>query len=269
MNPSHDTPDAASWARLSPLLDEALDLPAHERSAWLADLRQRAPQDALQLQGLLERHAAADHAGPAVADAVAELRAMMTRGGAPAIAALERRVEELAGKVDAATGPAVDDLVDRLTAGIRAALAEQEMRRPAPAAQDELRAMMADLVDRFDAGRAGPIESDAFDALRAEIGRLSERLERAEGASAPVESRPSSWKSTWLAPFETTRWSRATSARRASVARRWRGRSIPEAPVTRRAIFMARPRVYRKAGAGAAGAACRRGRRRMRYRFLL
>ncbi len=71
MNPSHDTPDAASWARLSPLLDEALDLPAHERSAWLADLRQRAPQDALQLQGLLERHAAADHAGFLVGSAIA------------------------------------------------------------------------------------------------------------------------------------------------------------------------------------------------------
>jgi len=56
-------PDAASWARLSPLLDEALDLPAHERSAWLAGLRQSAPQDALQLQRLLERHAAVDRAG--------------------------------------------------------------------------------------------------------------------------------------------------------------------------------------------------------------
>ena len=30
------TPDAAAWARLSPLLDEALDLPPAERAAWLA-----------------------------------------------------------------------------------------------------------------------------------------------------------------------------------------------------------------------------------------
>ena len=53
------TPDAATWARLSPLLDEALDLPPTELAAWLADLQARAPHDALLLQGLLERHAAA------------------------------------------------------------------------------------------------------------------------------------------------------------------------------------------------------------------
>jgi len=43
--------DAATWARLSPLLDEALELPPVERAAWLdrlpddaADLRQRLRQ---------------------------------------------------------------------------------------------------------------------------------------------------------------------------------------------------------------------------------
>jgi len=74
MNAHSDTPDAATWARLSPLLDEALDLPPSERVAWLAALQTRAPDDAAVLQGLLERHEAAGrddflagsaHAGPA------------------------------------------------------------------------------------------------------------------------------------------------------------------------------------------------------------
>ena len=75
MNAPFDTPDAATWARLSPLLDEALDLPPLERMAWLAALRVRAPGDATALHGLLERHEAAGpddflagsaHAGAAV-----------------------------------------------------------------------------------------------------------------------------------------------------------------------------------------------------------
>ena len=53
------TPDAATWARLSPLLDEALDLALPERAAWLAALQWRAPQDAELLRGLLERQEAA------------------------------------------------------------------------------------------------------------------------------------------------------------------------------------------------------------------
>ena len=55
-----DTPDATTWARLSPLLDEALDLPPSERAAWLAALQASTPADALILQRLLERHDAAD-----------------------------------------------------------------------------------------------------------------------------------------------------------------------------------------------------------------
>jgi eukaryotic-like serine/threonine-protein kinase len=60
MKDLNSTPDAATWARLSPLLDEALDLPPPERAAWLADLQRRAPQDAAQLQVLLVRHEAAE-----------------------------------------------------------------------------------------------------------------------------------------------------------------------------------------------------------------
>ena len=55
-----DTPDAASWVRLSPLLDEALDLLPAERAVWLTALQARAPADALMLQRLLVRHEAAD-----------------------------------------------------------------------------------------------------------------------------------------------------------------------------------------------------------------
>ncbi len=53
------TPDAATWARISPLLDEALDLPAADRAAWLAAVQLSAPQDAALLRGLLERQEAA------------------------------------------------------------------------------------------------------------------------------------------------------------------------------------------------------------------
>ena len=60
MHADTDTPDAASWARLSPLLDEALDLLPSERTVWLAELQARAPTDALMLQRLLVRHEAAD-----------------------------------------------------------------------------------------------------------------------------------------------------------------------------------------------------------------
>jgi hypothetical protein len=35
--------DADAWARLSRLLDEALDLPPGERSRWLADVRTAPP----------------------------------------------------------------------------------------------------------------------------------------------------------------------------------------------------------------------------------
>ena len=63
MNDPFDTPDAATWARLSPLLDEALDLPLRERAAWLADLRAQAPADAAALQVLLEHHDAAGRDG--------------------------------------------------------------------------------------------------------------------------------------------------------------------------------------------------------------
>ncbi len=62
MKPADATPDAATWARLSPLLDEALDLALPERGTWLAGLRARAPQDAAQLQALLDRHEAAGRA---------------------------------------------------------------------------------------------------------------------------------------------------------------------------------------------------------------
>ena len=59
MNTHPDIPDAPTWKRLSPLLDEALDLPEADRAAWLAALQARAPEDAARLRSLLERQAAA------------------------------------------------------------------------------------------------------------------------------------------------------------------------------------------------------------------
>jgi eukaryotic-like serine/threonine-protein kinase len=56
---SGPAPDAETWARLSPLLDEVLDLPQADRATWLAALQVRAPQDAELLQRLLQRHEAA------------------------------------------------------------------------------------------------------------------------------------------------------------------------------------------------------------------
>lgn len=51
------------WRELEPLLDQALDLPAEEREAWLRDLGQRSPDDAAELNRLLAGEAAADRAG--------------------------------------------------------------------------------------------------------------------------------------------------------------------------------------------------------------
>ena len=68
---------------------------------------------------------------------------------------------------------------------------------------------------------------------------LLPRSEPATAASArsaaPVFSGPSSCRSTWLAPAETTRWMRSISGCAASRPSTCRGSSIPEAPETRRA----------------------------------
>jgi serine/threonine-protein kinase len=46
--------DHASWQRLSPLLDEALDLPAEQRTQWLVELRGRDPELAEEVEALLD-----------------------------------------------------------------------------------------------------------------------------------------------------------------------------------------------------------------------
>ncbi|MGE5243311.1 MAG: protein kinase domain-containing protein [Betaproteobacteria bacterium] len=51
------------WRRVSPYLDEALDLSGPERSAWLASLRERDPELANRLHGLLEEHDGLAQAG--------------------------------------------------------------------------------------------------------------------------------------------------------------------------------------------------------------
>src|SRR5436305_1684390 len=54
-------------------------------------------------------------------------------------------------------------------------------------------------------------------------------------SAAPVFSGPSSCRSTWLAPADTTKWMRSISRCAASRPRTCRVRSMPEAPETRRA----------------------------------
>ncbi|HSQ31800.1 MAG TPA: protein kinase [Gemmatimonadaceae bacterium] len=55
--------DRDRWRKLEPLLDEALELPEHERGAWLANLRSESPDLAAEMTALLERDAAADRYG--------------------------------------------------------------------------------------------------------------------------------------------------------------------------------------------------------------
>ncbi|MBS0445325.1 MAG: serine/threonine protein kinase [Proteobacteria bacterium] len=82
--------DAESWARLSPLLDEALDLPAAARAQWLADLRPdaadlraplaallSAPAGNLQLPPLAELQATA---GPQPGDLIGPYRLLAELG---------------------------------------------------------------------------------------------------------------------------------------------------------------------------------------------
>src|SRR5688500_17253422 len=46
------------WREISPHLDQLLDIPPAERSAWLATLRHRDPRLADRLESLLQEHAA-------------------------------------------------------------------------------------------------------------------------------------------------------------------------------------------------------------------
>jgi serine/threonine protein kinase/tetratricopeptide (TPR) repeat protein len=52
--------DPARWRKLSPYLDEALDVPVDDRASWLAALSARDTALAADLQTLLAEHAAAD-----------------------------------------------------------------------------------------------------------------------------------------------------------------------------------------------------------------
>jgi serine/threonine-protein kinase len=52
--------DRDRWAQLSALLDQALDLTAGERTAWLDGLRAREPDLAAEVQSLLDEHAAVE-----------------------------------------------------------------------------------------------------------------------------------------------------------------------------------------------------------------
>jgi len=66
-----------AWARLSPLLDQALDQPEAGRGAWLAALRAQSPDEARAVERLLAHHDSAGREGFLQAAAVAA-------GGPPA-----------------------------------------------------------------------------------------------------------------------------------------------------------------------------------------
>ena len=45
----------ACWSEISPLLDEAMELPASARESWLADLEQRSPEQAAHVRSCLSQ----------------------------------------------------------------------------------------------------------------------------------------------------------------------------------------------------------------------
>ena len=55
--------DRDRWKRVQPLLDEALELTAEQRAAWLDSLRTSAPDVAVDLESLLTSEAEADGSG--------------------------------------------------------------------------------------------------------------------------------------------------------------------------------------------------------------
>src|SRR5688500_13549109 len=55
--------DKDSWAKLQPLIDEALDLTAEERIEWIARLRQESPTIADEVERLLTREGTLDRRG--------------------------------------------------------------------------------------------------------------------------------------------------------------------------------------------------------------
>src|SRR5690348_8219946 len=55
--PDDTVPARQRWARVSALFDEALELPAEARGAWLFDLKQTEPAVANELARLLQAHA--------------------------------------------------------------------------------------------------------------------------------------------------------------------------------------------------------------------
>ena len=127
--------DAATWARLSPLLDEALELPPVERAAWLdrlpddaADLRQRLrdllADDAMQLAtspGALDVDDAADDLGLRPGDEVGVYRIIRPLGtGGMGVVWLAERADGMVARQVALKLPRAE--------GARAALAARMAR---------------------------------------------------------------------------------------------------------------------------------------------
>ena len=73
---------AARWKEVSRLLDEALDLPAAERAAWLANLPPEHAQSKPHLERLLRQHDTGTDAIPGSTTSFAPSTAAW-RGGLP------------------------------------------------------------------------------------------------------------------------------------------------------------------------------------------
>jgi localization factor PodJL len=124
-----------------------------------------------QIAGLAQRidRMAADRepgAAQAMADAVAEMRAMMSGSAAP-IARLETRLDELS---------------ERIAAPAAASAAG----RASPFQEQALRELLGDISDRVSELRRPALQEETLTALRSEIGRLAERLDRAEDGAGDL-----------------------------------------------------------------------------------
>lgn len=158
-----------------------------------------------QIAGLadrLDRFASArvvEHAdGPGAPDAVAEamsgamreLRQMMA-GGDTAIAALERRVADLADRIGAAPAPATPDLgllAEEVARRVRGESEDEIYSGVTPHQDQALRELLADISERVSEIRRPGLQDETLHALRAEIGRLAERLDKAENGTTDVST---------------------------------------------------------------------------------
>ena len=144
-----------------------------------------------RLDGMASARAVSPADGPdlapeAVSEAMAELRQIMS-GGDSSLRALESRVADLADRIGATPAPLAADvgrIADEVARRLRAAASEDESVGIAAPQDHALRELLADISERVSEIRRPGLQDETLHALRAEIGRLAERLDRAEDGSA-------------------------------------------------------------------------------------